>query len=154
FRFNSAESFRSEDTLRFVYVGSVGGRYMLDRIGRFVAIASRENRVHLSVFTRTAREHVNSILRASGLSEWSWSVEIIPHSQVPARLAQHQVGIHFLNQGISEHGSSPTKIGEYWAMGLPVIATPNAGDLEAIIRSERVGVIVDEHTDAAYLRAV
>jgi glycosyltransferase involved in cell wall biosynthesis len=60
----------------------------------------------------------------------------------------------FLAQGLSEHGGSPTKIGEYWAAGLPVVATPNAGDTGEIISSERVGVVVNEHGDAEYDRAI
>jgi glycosyltransferase involved in cell wall biosynthesis len=72
---------------------------------------------------------------------------------MPGELAMHDAGIHFLAQGLSEHGGSPTKIGEYWAAGLPIVVTPNAGDSDEIVRRERVGVIVEEHSDEAYSRA-
>jgi hypothetical protein len=54
---------------------------------------------------------------------------------MPKELATQDAGLFFLARGLSEHGCSPTKIGEYWAMGLP-------------------GVIVNDHTDAEYRRAI
>ncbi|HXF39137.1 MAG TPA: glycosyltransferase, partial [Blastocatellia bacterium] len=45
------------------------------------------------------------------------------------------------------------KIGEYWAMGLPVVTTPNVSDTDEIIRRERVGVVVRENSDDAYRSA-
>jgi hypothetical protein len=78
-------------------------------------------------------------------------VASVPHAAMPAELASQQAGLFFLTQGISEHGCPPTKIGEYWVMGLLVVSTPNASDTDAIIR-ERVGGIVREHTDAKYWR--
>jgi glycosyltransferase involved in cell wall biosynthesis len=68
-------------------------------------------------------------------------------------LTDYQVGLFFLTEGISEHGCSPTKIGEYWAVGLPVVTTPNVSDTDEIIRCERVGVIIKEHKEENYLQA-
>jgi glycosyltransferase involved in cell wall biosynthesis len=58
-----------------------------------------------------------------------------------------------LTRGLSEHGCSPTKIGEYWACGLPVVTTGNVGDVDSVVRRERVGVVVEEHSTEAYARA-
>jgi glycosyltransferase involved in cell wall biosynthesis len=140
--------------LRLAYVGSVGGRYLLDKVGRFVEIASREfDSVHLQVLTRAEPSLVASMLSAGGLADEKWSVDSVPHDAVPTQLANQDAGLFFLSQGLSEHGCSPTKIGEYWAMGLPVVTTPNVSDIDDIIRRERVGVIVSEDSDFAYRRA-
>ena len=40
------------------------------------------------------------------------------------------------------------------AMGLPVVTTPNVSDTDDIIRRERVGVIVKDHSDEAYRQAL
>lgn len=138
-------------TLRFVYIGSVGARYMLDAITRFAAVARHElGRVELRVCTREDSELVRSILNRGGLPSDSFSVASVRHERIPDELARHDVGLFFLAQGLSEHGCSPTKIGEYWACGLPVVSTANVGDTDEIIRRERVGVIVTEHTEAHY----
>jgi glycosyltransferase involved in cell wall biosynthesis len=137
--------------LRFVYIGSVGGRYILDQAGRFVAAASREiGAANLRVLTRHDPALVASMLRQGGLNDDAWSMESVSHSAMPRMLADHDAGLFFLSQGLSEHGCSPTKIGEYWAMGLPVVTTPNVSDTDEIIRRERVGVVVRENSDDAY----
>lgn len=143
-----------DDELRLVYIGSIGGRYVFDQIARFVAIAGEEFRsTRFRVLTRTPPAEVDQMLSAEGVPDGDWSVDCVPHSEVSAELAGQHAGLFFLSQGISEHGCSPTKIGEYWAMGLPVVTTPNVSDTDGIIRSERVGVIVGEHSDAEYRRA-
>jgi glycosyltransferase involved in cell wall biosynthesis len=144
-----------QNSLRLVYIGSVGGRYLLDRIGRFTAIASEIfDDVHLRVLTRADPELVAAMLESGGLNRTQWSLDSVPRDRMPDELAGQDAGLFFLASGLSEHGCSPTKIGEYWATGLPVVTTPNVSDTDAIIGRDRVGVIVNNHSDAEYRRAV
>jgi glycosyltransferase involved in cell wall biosynthesis len=144
-----------QNTLRLVYIGSVGGRYILDRIGRFAAIASdMAIDIQLRVLTRAAPDLVASMLETSGLDRTAWSMAVVTRERMPDELANQDAGVFFLARGLSEHGCSPTKIGEYWAMGLPVVTTANVSDNDEIIRRDRVGVIVNDHTDAEYRRAI
>ncbi|MGI8654627.1 MAG: glycosyltransferase [Pyrinomonadaceae bacterium] len=145
----------SEKKMGLVYVGNVEGRYMFKAVARFAGIAYGETAgVSLRVLTRATPSLVASIIRAGKLPEEAWSVASVPHATIPMELAQQQAGLHFLPRGLSEHSGSPTKVGEYWACGLPVVITPNAGDTEQIIRRERVGVVISEHSDEAYRHAV
>lgn len=138
--------------VKLVYAGSIGGRYLFDRIGHFAEVASREaEQAHLRVLTRSEPSVATLMLAGSGLADWS--IKSVPYSEMPKEIASQQAGLHFLPQGISEHGGSPTKIGEYWASGLAAVVTPNAGDTDDIIRRERVGVIVSNHTENEYRRA-
>lgn len=144
----------SDGGLRLVYSGSVGGRYILDRIGRFAAVAAKQfPHLHLRVLTRAEPELVATMLKAGGLPDGRWSVESAPYREMPERLSGADAGLFFLTKGLSEHGCSPTKIGEYWAMGLPVVTTPNVSDTDEIVARSRVGVIVRGHTDDDYWRA-
>lgn len=154
FRPGAARRPESSGELRLVYVGSVGGRYRLDRAGRFVGAARLDGGARLSVLTRMDAGLVGSTLGGAGLPQSAWTVESAEHTEVPGRIAGHDAGLLFLNSGISEHGGSPTKVGEYWAAGLPVVTSPNVSDVDEIIRRERVGVVVDGNTDDAYSRAV
>lgn len=153
FRFRSKHHVDNEGRISLVYSGSVGGRYILDKVGRFVKVAAQEARVRLKVLTKAEPDLVSSMLDAGGLSREAWSMESAPYAEMPGRLTDHQAGLFFLTQGISEHGCSPTKIGEYWAVGLPVVTTANVSDTDEIIRRHRVGVIIKEHSDEAYRQA-
>lgn len=150
---NRSAPYSHGDTLRIAYVGSVGGRYDFEGIGRFVSFLAREVKLHLRIVSRSERSLVETILDKSGLPDDAWSMNSIAYRDMPNELASQHAGLHFLRRGISDHGGSPTKIGEYWAAGIPVVVTPNAGDTEDIIRRDRVGVIVEQHTDEAYGRA-
>lgn len=145
----------SKNELRLVYVGSVGRRHLMDKIGRFVAVAAQEiGNVHLRVISQTAKSTVAAMLEAGGLPESNWSYDSVRHTEIPSQLKHQHAGLLFYPQGLSEHGGSPTKVGEYWASGLPVVTTPNISDTDEIIRRERVGVVVEGHTDEAYHRAL
>jgi glycosyltransferase involved in cell wall biosynthesis len=50
--------------------------------------------------------------------------------------------------------SSPTKIAEYLASGLPVITNAGIGDLDDVIAEDNVGVILDAFNRDSYVRAV
>lgn len=137
--------------LRFVHIGSVGARYMLDAMARFVTVAGRElGSAELRVCTRENPDVVRDALIREGLAPESVSVGFVPHAEISRELGRHDVGLFFLKRGLSEHGCSPTKIGEYWACGLPVVCTANVGDVDEIVRRDRVGAIVDGHTDEHY----
>ncbi|HEY6327956.1 MAG TPA: glycosyltransferase [Blastocatellia bacterium] len=143
------------EALKLIYIGSAGGRYLLDKIGRFAAIASDMlKEVSLRVLTRTDESLVASMLAAVGLSRKAWSLDSVSRQDMPRELAACDAGLVFLASGTSGHGCSPTKVGEYWAMGLPVIASPGLSDLDDIIKTERVGVIVSDYSDTAYRSAV
>jgi glycosyltransferase involved in cell wall biosynthesis len=140
--------------LHLIYTGSVGARYRLDQAARFAAAAAAEfGGVNLRVLTRADRRLVDEMLAAGDLARAACSVAEVPHAAMPAELGRHDAGLFFLTQGLSEHGCSPTKIGEYWACGLPVVSTPNVSDTDEIVQRERVGVIVKERSEAGYREA-
>jgi glycosyltransferase involved in cell wall biosynthesis len=144
----------SSDEFKFVYIGSVGNRYILDKIGSFMAAARKVHpNVSLQVYSKADVGLITRMLDDGGLEREAWKVEAVPYNEMPARLANFQAGLFFLTEGISEHGCSPTKIGEYWATGLPVVTTPNVSDTDEIIRRERVGVVVERQDEKSYLQA-
>ena len=142
-------------TLRLVYVGSIGGRYRLDQIAEFASVARRRSgRMHLRVLTHAAPEEVAAVLRRQGLGADEWSVAAVSAEAVADELSRQHAGLFLLVRGPSEGGYSPTKVGEYWACGLPVAASANLSDLERLVREEKTGVIVDDPSTVSYERAV
>ncbi len=154
FKFLKANSPARNGETKFVYIGSVGARYTLDNIGRFVSIAlEADNAVRLQIYSRAVPSLIRKMLSDGGLSDSSWELSAVPYSEMSRCLSEHDVGLFSLTEGISEHGCSPTKIGEYWATGLPVVTTPNVSDTDEIIRREKVGVVLKNHTKDAHTTA-
>ena len=120
-----------DGALRLVYVGSVGGRYLVDRIGRFAHVARDGTPdTRLDILTAAEPALVRSALSTSALAEDAWSSKFVPYERLPDELGRHDAGFCFHSHGLSAAGGSSTKVGEYWAMGLPVIATPGLGDVD------------------------
>ena len=146
--FRPAAARRARSAVSLVYLGSVGFRYRLDDAGRFVeALRQIAPGTTLTVVSRAEASLVESMLDSSGLAREAWSLRALPHLAVPAELVLHDAGLFFLTQGLSEHGCSPTKIGEYWACGLPVVTTPNVSDTDEIVKTQSVGVVVASRDD-------
>jgi glycosyltransferase involved in cell wall biosynthesis len=144
-----------DSSLRLVYVGSVGGRYLLDRVGRFAQVARQARpETHLQLLSHADPAVVREMLSSCGLPDDAWSSKFVPHEKLAEELGHEDAGLFFLTRGIGAAGFSPTKVGEYWATGMPVISTTGMADVDEIIRQERVGVVVREHTDDAYREAV
>ena len=137
----------------FTLGASAGATCSIEQVGLWRSRRVEFGLVHLRVLTKQDPGLVDSMLRTGGLSDDVWSVNAVPHSAMPLELTDQDAGLFFLERGLSEHGCSPTKIGEYWAMGLPVVTTSNVSDTDDIIRRERVGVIVRENSDDAYRQA-
>lgn len=150
-----SEPVLAKNGLSLVYTGGIGARYRFGSAVQFVRAACRElGQVHLRVLTRQDRASVESVLDSAGLARQTWSVDFVPHGAMPAELVRHEAGLYFVATGSSTAGTSPTRVGEYWACGLPVVITPDVSDTEEVIRRERVGVIVREESDAGYCESI
>jgi glycosyltransferase involved in cell wall biosynthesis len=52
-------------------------------------------------------------------------------------------GIFFYRPTFSKKGTSPTKMGEFLACGIPCLSNTGVGDVEAILEENRVGFALD-----------
>lgn len=152
--FKLRERMIPNEPLQLIYIGSVGLRYIVDKLARFVAVAAETSGgVHLRILSRADRQLVASMMAQGGLRDDQWSLDAKAHSEIPRELAAADAGLFFLQKGISEFACSPTKIGEYLATGIPVVTTAGVSDTDDIIREYRVGVIVEHHDDVSYRSA-
>jgi glycosyltransferase involved in cell wall biosynthesis len=141
-----------------VYVGSFGGWYMTDETARFFAIAHREDpNTYSLILTQSDPEMVSARLREMGVRDQDFFVGRVSPEDVPRYLRASDVAVSFIKACYSKLSSSPTKIGEYLAGGLPVVTSAGVGDVDSVIEGDRVGVVLRDFNDAAYssaLRAV
>jgi glycosyltransferase involved in cell wall biosynthesis len=140
--------------VRLVYVGSLGGRYMIEPLGHLLAALRRlEPESTLLVLSHSDHPGIERALRATAAPPESWTLAQVAHEEVPRHLNQADAGIFFLKGGIGAESCSPTKVGEYWACGLPVVANSGIGDVDATLLERRVGLLLDDFSAAGYERA-
>jgi len=137
-----------------VYVGKLTGVYMDREMADFFAVARRRQPdLALLVLTQSPPDSIVDELQRAGVPADDYRMTSAPPDQVGAYLAAANCAICFCHPKPSLIASSPTKVGEYLAAGLPVVSGPDVGDTDAILLRERAGVIVERFTDEHYERA-
>ena len=138
----------------FVYAGSLGTWYMLDEMLAFVEEGvGRFPSGRFVILTRN-RDEVTRALERARLARETVTVATASPEAVPGWLARAHVGLAFYKPGWARQATCPTKIGEYLATGLPVIVNGVVGDVESVIGTNRVGVVIPEFSRQAYGQAL
>jgi len=155
----SRELLRAElnltDRRVMVYVGSFGGWYMTDEMTEFLATAHRQQPASFSlILTQSPRQMVAERMLQLGISEKDFRVMEVTPQDVPRYLRAADIGISFIKPCYSKQSSSPTKIAEYLASGLPIVSNAGIGDLDKLIEDNRVGTLVREFTSESYIKAL
>lgn len=150
-------SARLETKGRFViaHVGALGGLYLTDEIVDFlVAARSLESTTFALFLTQTDPVPVIALLKRNGFSESDYFVGRVDPAEIPAYLSVSNVGLSFVKATYATQSRSPTKIPEYLAAGIPVIANSGVGDVDELIREDGVGVLIDRFDHDTYLDAI
>lgn len=153
FHWNGRE--RSE-VRQIISVGSLGPGYLPEAVfGVFAAAQQKWPGVRLQLLTRTDREKVSQAARAAGCDLDRIDITSVPPEQVPSFVAQADLGLCMIQPSGAKIASSPTKLAEYFACGVPVIANcEGIGDMTEILTKNRVGSNLRSFDDAGYLQAV
>jgi glycosyltransferase involved in cell wall biosynthesis len=128
--------------LRMVYVGKLGGWYWDEAMLDFLEAARASMPgLQLDVWTQSDATRMREMVVARGLTGHVDFDSTTP-DRIPEVLARADAGLSFIHPTPSKAASSPTKIGEYLAAGLPVVANSGIGDVDALLAgSEEAGPV-------------
>src|SRR5262249_30056579 len=109
---------RSPRTL--VYAGSIGTWYMLTEMLDFYrSIRAYDPDLRFLILNRGHHDVIAGAVAAARTE--GVSVMAATPNEIPGHLSHAWAGLYFIKPVFSKKGSSPTKLGEYLAAGLPVI---------------------------------
>jgi glycosyltransferase involved in cell wall biosynthesis len=143
------------DRVVYVYIGALGGYYLLRETAEFLAVA-RENdvRTYALVLTHGPAAPIIAELERHGLTANDYRVMRAEPADVPMFLGAADVALSIIRPSYARIASSPTKFAEYLAAGLPVVSTTGIGDLDGHIEEGRAGVLLRSLDREAYLDAL
>ena len=134
-----------------VYAGKFGGWYMQDEMAEFFAQARKSvPDLHFLVLTQSEREMIVAEFAKREIPDESFTVTRVAPAEVGAYLAAADFALSFIRPCRSKIASSPTKIGEYLAAGLPVLCNSGIGDVDAVIRDNGVGALIENFAAPDY----
>lgn len=143
------------DRLVISYLGSVGAWYMLDEMLQLFAHIKRQ--YPQAVFLFITPEPAAMILGSAekyGLGPADFIIRSATRKEVPVFSAASDINMFFIKQSYSKIASSPTKLGEILAMGIPVICNSRVGDVEQIVKDTDSGIVIDNFNDENYDKVV
>lgn len=119
-----------EDAFVVVYAGSLGTWYREEELSQFAGMVKRatNKRVAFLLLTAAPPDMLIELLRKNGFPESDIVTRRVPPPEMPAYLSVGDVALSFITSCFSKKGSSPTKVAEYLACGLPVVLNGDIGD--------------------------
>jgi glycosyltransferase involved in cell wall biosynthesis len=138
-----------------VYAGSIGTWYLLDKMIMFFATLLRSlPDWQLLVLSRSDHDFIMYEALRHGLPKERITIVAESYERMPDYLRSCSAGIAFINPAPSKVGSSPTKIAEYLASGLPIVVNAGVGDLDRFVEQEKIGVVLRSFEPAELDRGV
>jgi len=134
------------DAFVLTYLGSLGTWYLLEDMLRFFSAAAQTRRdVHLLLITRDWRDEHESLLDQLRIRELRGRIHVMPanRDETPTLLGASDIMLSFIKAAYSKMASSPTKLAEAFAMGVPVISNTGVGDVASITRALDAGELLD-----------
>lgn len=138
----------------FVYAGSLGTWYLLGEMLRFVECAVERFPGTRFLLLSRAQEEIRRHGDGVRFRPGTVTVAEAAPEEMPAWLARADAGLAFYKLGWARQATCPTKVGEYLAMGLPVVVNDAVGDMREVIGETGVGVVLSEFSDDAYRAAL
>lgn len=139
-----------------VYAGKVGGIYLEQEIFDFL----KECEIYWNgdfkaiILTNTPVDTIEKHIKAANLkSESVWYGEV-PHNEVAKYMSLANFALNPVKSVPTKRYCTSIKDGEYWAMGLPIVITPDISDDSSIIESNKIGSIIRSLDINGYKKAI
>ena len=135
-----------ENAFVLSYLGSLGTWYMLEEMLQLFGQAATERKdVHFLLITKDWREEHEALIIALGLSHLRTRIHVYEakRDQVPSFIGCSDLMLSFIKPAYSKIASSPTKIAEALAVGVPVVSNAGIGDIDDMTARLKAGAVID-----------
>lgn len=146
---------QQENRLTLLYLGSLGTWYMLDEmIDFFIELRNEFEGSDFLLVTPAEEDLIKSAMLKKNIPDSRYCVKNVPYRDVPEMLMAADLSIMFIKPLFSKISSCPTKFGESLSCGIPVVINYGIGDCDEIVKTNRVGVVIDSFNGDAYRNAI
>ncbi len=134
-----------------VHVGALGGLYLAAEIADLMAAARlRRPDLFCLFLTQSNRNIIEPLLLERGFTKADYFIGRVPPVEIGSYLYASDIGLSVVKATFATQSRSPTKIPEYLACGLPIIANAGVGDVDKLIVENGVGAILMEFSPEGF----
>src|SRR6185312_186181 len=123
---------------RFVlgYAGNLNSWYCDEQMAELFAAIRRRRPALFAIYTRAEPTRLRQALARRGVADGDVYIAPVASSAMPESLAAADGAVSFAEPRFSKIASSPVKVAEYLAAGLPIAVNRGVGDQDALLRAE------------------
>ncbi|MCC7050978.1 MAG: glycosyltransferase [Bacteroidia bacterium] len=126
------------------YLGSLGTWYMLDEmLETYHALYANDANWFFLIITPESPEIVKNKAKEKNIPTNNIKIISANRNEIPDLLSIADIGISYIKPSFSKKSSSPTKLAEMFACGIPLICNKGVGDVDEIILKNNLGILVD-----------
>lgn len=141
----------SEEDFVISYLGAIGTWYLLDEMLQFFKLLLKSNPKARFLFITSEKPEsiLNKVVQLK-IPKEKIAIYKASRKEVPQLLNLSKLSIFFIMPSFSKTASSPTKLGEIMAMGIPIISNEGIGDVGQIIENSKSGILVRDFNKEEY----
>lgn len=137
------------------YLGSLGTWYLADEMFKFFErLLKSHPKAKFLLITPDSKLMISEIACKYQIPDTAIVVQQAKRSEVPEMLLLGTISLFFIKPVFSKQASSPVKMGEILAMGIPIIANAGVGDVDAIVNDTHCGILIDDFNNEAFDRGM
>ena len=137
------------------YIGSIGTWYMLDEmLDFFKRLMQKKPAAKFLVVTGDLHDSIKEKVKQKDIALNSVIIRKASRKQVPAYISFMNVSLFFIRPTYSKISSSPTKLAEIIALGVPVVTNSGVGDVDEIVLKNNLGAIIENFNSVSYDAAI
>lgn len=140
-----------KDDFVLSYVGSIGTWYLLNEMASFFRFLKQKcNHAKFLMLTPDNADYIKNVLKQHSINLNDVVIKYATRTQLPALAYASDFNIFFIKPAYSKIASSPTKLGEMLAMGIPVICNSGVGDVAQIVTETKSGFCIDDFSESTF----
>ena len=150
------EELKLQDKIVGVYAGKFGGIYLAEDIFDFLKVAENYwgDKFRALILSAHTKLEIENYASKSEVNPKTIIHRFVAHHEIPNYIGLGDFGITPVKPIPTKRYCTPIKDGEYWALGLPVVITKDISDDSDIIKNNKIGSVIEELNEAAYLKAI
>jgi glycosyltransferase involved in cell wall biosynthesis len=139
-----------------VYAGKIGGIYLEKEIFEFFKACEEYWRGDFKaiILSNSPKEIIENYIKDVSINPNCIWHKKVSHSEVNNYMALADFALNPVKPVPTKRYCTSIKDGEYWAMGLPVVITPNISDDSDIIKENNIGSVITELNKNGYLKSI
>jgi len=144
-KFENIEPVYVNDKFVMVYSGSLWTFYnMFSMADFFNALKTKVKNAHFLILANNDTEKLHGLFLEKKIDKKDYTILTLESKDVPKYLSGAKMGISFIYDYPSKKAAFPTKLAEYLACGLPVVANAQSKFIKELVENNKIGVIMDK----------